>query len=185
MKGDTAMEWYNEAPQWEARAGVITIKSAPGTDFWRVTQYGYTYDSGHFYYQRRAGDFQAEVKFRGEYAAQYDQAGLMVRIDEDNWVKCGIEVLDEVRRVSVVVTRDFSDWSVGIAQSADSEALWLRLRRQGTALEVQYSCDGADFRLLRLAYLPASETLAIGLMCASPRGEGFLTVFEDFKVQQI
>ena len=184
-KGVIAMEWHNEAPKWEARDEILIIQAAPKTDFWRVTQYGYTYDSGHFYYQRQAGDFLAEVKFHGAYNALYDQAGLMARIDEANWVKCGIEFLDGVQQVSAVVTREFSDWSLGIALPQDTGALWLRLKRQGAAIEIQYSLDGMNYRLLRLAYLPASETLAIGPMCASPTGEGFSTVFEDFRVQPV
>ncbi len=150
-----------------------------------MTHYGFTYDSGHFYYQRQAGNFLAEVKFRGSYNALYDQAGLMVRTDETNWVKCGIEFLDSVRQVSAVVTREFSDWSVGVTLPQDVEALWLRLKREGSALEIQYSLDGANYQLVRLAYLPESETLAVGPMCASPTGEGFSAVFEGFKVQQI
>jgi uncharacterized protein len=185
MKGDTSMEWHNEAPKWEAHDKIITIQSAPKTDFWRLTHYGYTYDSGHFYYQRRADDFLAEVKFCGAYNALYDQAGLMARLDETNWIKCGIEFLDGVQQVSAVVTREFSDWSVGITLPQDRNALWLRLKRQGSTIEIQYALDGTNYQLLRLAYLPTSETLAIGPMCASPTGGGFSTVFENFKVQQI
>jgi uncharacterized protein len=179
------MEWYNEAPNWEMRDSCITIQAAPRTDFWRITHYAFTHDSGHLYYQRQVGDFLAEVKFSGDYNALYDQAGLMVRIDEANWVKCGIEFLDGVRQVSAVVTREFSDWSVGVILPQDIKALWLRLKREGSALEIQYSLDGSKYQLLRLAYLPESEVVAVGPMCASPTGEGFSAVFEGFKVQPV
>lgn len=179
------MEWYNEAPQWEARNGIITIQSAPKTDFWRITHNGHTSDNGHFYYQSQKGDFLAEVKFHGNFNALYDQAGLMARIDEANWIKCGIEFLDGVKQVSAVVTREFSDWSIGITLSPNTDTLWLRLKRHGSTVEIDYSLDGTNYQLLRQAYLPATETLAIGPMCASPTGEGFSIVFEDFKVQKM
>ena len=44
--------------------------------------------------------------------AQFDQAGIMVLVDESTWVKAGIEYTDGVPRLSCVVTNDgFSDWS--------------------------------------------------------------------------
>jgi regulation of enolase protein 1 (concanavalin A-like superfamily) len=44
--------------------------------------------------------------------AQFDQAGIMVLVNENCWVKAGIEFTDGVPRLSCVVTNDgFSDWS--------------------------------------------------------------------------
>ena len=56
-------------------------------------------------------DFVASVKVTGQYKALYDQAGLMLRLDDQNWIKTGIEYVDERQNVSAVVTREFSDWS--------------------------------------------------------------------------
>jgi regulation of enolase protein 1 (concanavalin A-like superfamily) len=55
----------------------------------------------------------------------YDQAGLMVRVDEANWVKGGMDV-GGVRQVSAVVTREYSDWSVA-PLPGNPAAIWLRL----------------------------------------------------------
>jgi hypothetical protein len=105
------MEWYNEPPFWQLQGDTLTITSEPKTDFWRKTHYGFIRDNGHFYHQQIQGDFTVEVKVTGQYAALYDQAGLMVRLDEANWLKCGIEFVDNVQQVSAVVTRDYSDHS--------------------------------------------------------------------------
>src|ERR1043166_99071 len=55
-------------------------------------------DALRFYARQRpffqfpaAGDFTAELRVAARYEALYDQAGLMVRIDEANWVKAGVE----------------------------------------------------------------------------------------------
>src|SRR5438132_821474 len=106
------MNWYNEPPTWDIQGNKITIQTAPKTDFWRLTAGGYITDSGHFYYQRQDGDFRATVKFSGTYQALYDQAGLMVRLNETTWMKCGIEFIEGAQHVSAVVTREYSDWSI-------------------------------------------------------------------------
>ncbi|HEY9608145.1 DUF1349 domain-containing protein [Allocoleopsis sp.] len=39
--------------------------------------------------------------------------------------------------------------------------------------------------MLRLAYLTPVETLNVGLMCASPEGNGFPMTFEGFKIHSL
>src|SRR5689334_24504328 len=106
------MRWLNEPTSWSADGDSITVISEGKTDFWRKTHYGFIRDNGHFYYQSAPGDFHIEVKVSGQYKTLYDQAGVMVRLDSANWMKCGIEYVGDVQQASVVVTRDYSDWSV-------------------------------------------------------------------------
>ncbi len=178
------MQWLNEPPAWEEQGTSLTVTTAPKTDFWRKTQYGFIRDSGHFYAEPVGGDFVAEVKVFGHYRDQYDHAGLMVRLDDANWMKCGVEFVNGAQYVSAVVTRDYSDWSV-LPAPADLGALWLRVTRRGDAVEVQYSFDGEHFRLLCLAHLTTAETLSVGPMCASPEGNGFDVRFDGFRVQPL
>jgi regulation of enolase protein 1 (concanavalin A-like superfamily) len=175
------MQWYNEPRAWVAQGDTITVTSDAKTDFWRKTHYGFVRDNGHFYYQSTTGDFDAQAKISGQYSALYDQAGLMLRVDEHNWIKTGIEFVDGIQQVSAVVTRDYSDWSV-VPLPQHPAALWLRVTRQGSAIEIHYSLDGANYTLLRLAYFPPVETVQVGLMCASPDGDGFPAAFEGFKI---
>ena len=176
------MNWYNEPPTWIIQDNKVIIQTGPKTDFWRLTAGGYIQDSGHFYSERRSGDFRAEVKCSGEYQALYDQAGLMVRLNEMTWMKCGIEFIEGAQQVSAVVTRDYSDWSV-VALPHNPATLWLRVSRQGTTIEVQYALDGVHYQLLRQLYLSQEDNLDVGLMCASPEGTGFSVTFEDFSIQ--
>lgn len=179
----SAMQWLNPPPAWNESAGSVTVTTAPRTDFWRVTHYGFTRDSGHFYYQTITGDFTAQARIVGHYQDLYDQAGLMIRYDERTWIKCGIEYVHGIQNASAVITREFSDWSV-TPLPHNPPAIWLRVRREGGAVEVHYSLDGAAFTLLRLGYLSEAETLQVGLMCASPDGGGFSAEFQDFSVTQ-
>lgn len=175
------MNWYNEPPTWSVQDHTVVIHAAPQTDFWRLTAGGYIQDTGHFYFEPCRGDFRAEVKCNGQYQARYDQAGLMVRLNESTWMKCGIEFMEGKHYVSAVVTRDTSDWSL-VALSSDPEVLWLRVTRTGTTIEVHYALDGNSYQLLRQCTLTQEDTLNVGLMCASPLGAGFVATFEDFSL---
>lgn len=177
------MQWLNEPAQWSRSGDQIWITTNPKTDFWRKTHYGFIRDNGHFYYQAVTGDFTAQVRITGEYRVLYDQAGLMVRESETTWLKCGIEFVEDVQNVSAVVTREFSDWSV-VPFLKPPVSLWLRLQRRAAAIEVQYSVDGQQYQMLRLAYLTDAETIQVGLMAASPQGDGCAIAFEAFKITQ-
>jgi regulation of enolase protein 1 (concanavalin A-like superfamily) len=177
------MDWYNEPPYWKADGSTITIKTGDKTDFWRKTHDGGIRDTGHFYFSAVTGDFVAEVKFSADYHTLYDQAGLMVRLDDSNWLKCGIEFYEDMQHVSAVVTRDFSDWSV-LPLPEPPAALWLRIVRKGYSFDVHYSLDGSHYIMVRQAYLTHAPTVDVGVMCCSPIGGGLTVVLENFAVHQ-
>lgn len=175
--------WLNEPPRWEERDGVLEIEAAPDSDFWRTTHYGFVRDSGHALLREVAGPFVAEVEFAGEWTTLYDQAGLMVRVDEANWMKCGVEYVDGVLFASAVVTRDFSDWSVcALPAGAERGTVRIRVKREGQSLEVSWALPGGEWTLLRLAYLPMEDAVRIGPMVASPEERGVTVRFSRFEV---
>ena len=175
------MDWHHEPPHWTSEGTRLLVTTAPGTDFWRRTTDGQVRDDGHFYSQDVVGDFVADVSFRGSYAEQYDQAGLMVRLDEETWMKCGVELLDGVQQASVVVTHEFSDWSVEPLVPSPA-TVWLRVLRHEPTFEVHLSLDGRGYRMIRQFHLTSAEALSVGVMTASPLGQGFTTVFNGFQV---
>lgn len=175
------MDWYHEPPRWHADGDTLMLTTAPETDFWRAPDGTVARDRGHFLPQSVTGDFQAQVKVIGAYRDLYDQAGLMLRLDEANWLKCGIEFYEGAQYVSAVVTRDYSDWALA-PLPPNPAALWLRLKRQGTDIQIHYSLDGAAYALLRHAYFPPAERLQVGVMAASPTGAGFEVSFEGLSI---
>lgn len=176
------MQWLNEPPHWAQTEQHLTLTTAPNTDFWRITHYGFIRHSGHFFYEIINGDFVAEVTIRGQYRDLYDQAGLMVRVDEQHWLKTGIEYVDGVQNLSAVVTHDYSDWS-RMALPQAPEALQLRLERRGEAVECFYRDENGDLRPFRLTYFRNVPALQVGIMAASPDGTGFDVAFADHTVQ--
>jgi len=178
---DLESVWFNEPKRWKRVGTELHLTTNPQTDFWRHTHYGFVRDSGHLLGCRVPGDFVASVQVHGEYRDQYDQAGLMVRLDAERWVKCGIEFVDGTASMSTVVTHAVSDWSV-TALPAVPQWLGLRLTRAGDALKVEYSVDSGPWLMQRLAFLPPDLPVSVGPMAASPDGTGFDVQFRGLSV---
>jgi len=176
----TRMTWFNE-PAASKRAGEkLIVHSRPKTDFWRKTYYGYITDNGHFFHVQASSDFTFEARVNGQYAALYDQAGLMVRVNAENWMKCGTEFFDGKRHASVVITREFSDWST-MPDLTETGPVWWRAVRKGESIETFCSLDGKDFVSVRQGYFPASAA-EVGIMCAAPEGPGFDAEFDHLSL---
>ena len=175
-------EWLNEPPEWSIDGDVLNVTTGRDTDFWQSTFYGFHRDDGHFLHRPAKGDLTAQVVFEGQYETLYDQAGLMLRIDERNWIKLGIEHSDGVTNFSLVCTRDgLSDWSVA-AQPLLTGPQSVRLTRVGGAVIAHYRNAEGAWQLLRLCPFPEAAGARIGPMACSPQREGFRVRFTDFQV---
>jgi uncharacterized protein len=175
------MQWLNEPTHWSSSSNRIIVSTLPKTDFWRVTHYGFIRDNGHFYFDRVTTDFIVEVEISGSYKDLYDQAGIMIRSDENHWIKTGIEYVDGVQNLSAVVTHDYSDWSVmPLLKSLTS--LRLRVERRKEAIHISYLDENSKYALLRLAYFPLVPEVQVGIMCASPEGDGYEVVFDNYRL---
>ena len=106
----------------------------------------------------------------------------MIRIDAENWMKCGVEFIDGKQNMSIVYTRDFSSWATGRLPE-QTTALWLKVVRKGPALDIFHSVDGTNFVETGVEYPGPAETVVVGPMCAAPEGKGFDVRFEDWTVK--
>jgi regulation of enolase protein 1 (concanavalin A-like superfamily) len=174
--------WMNPPKRWWRQGETVFCTAEPKTDFWRKTFYGYVTDNGHLLYRTMSGDFTTTVKVMGTYHDLYDQAGLMVRTDEANWMKCGVELVEDRQYLSVVFTRDFSDWSTARLPEGTGP-VWMKVIRKGDSLDILYSLDGKGFTESRMGYFSPSRSVMVGPMCAAPEGNGFEARFEDWKIE--
>jgi regulation of enolase protein 1 (concanavalin A-like superfamily) len=177
------MKWMNDPASFKHSGEELVVRSKPKTDFWRKTYYGYITDNGHFFHLPVTGDFVFEARINGQYGALYDQAGLMVRLDSGNWMKCGTEFFDKRRHASVVFTRDFSDWST-MPDLSETASVWWRALRKKDSIETHCSLDGRSFLAVRQGYFPPEAKVDVGIMCAAPEGPGFDATFDHLKLEQ-
>ena len=178
------MAWFNEPEKWEIKNNSLSMFVTPQSDYWRISHYGFTVDDAPFLYTTYGGEFEAKVKITGNYKARFDQMGLMLRIDKENYIKAGIEFVDGKYNLSTVVTHKTSDWSV-IALDKAPPAVWIKAVRRLDAVEVFYSFDDKNYVMMRNAYLQDNSPVMVGLMAACPDGDGFNALFENFKVKHL
>lgn len=178
------MNWFNEPEQWEIKGNALEMFVTPKSDYWRISHYGFTVDDAPFYYATYGGEFEAKIKIKGDYVARFDQAGLMLRIDHENYIKAGIEFVDGKYNLSTVVTHKTSDWSV-IALEQPVEEIWIKAVRRLDAIEIFYSFDDVTYTMMRNAWMQDNTPIQVGPMAASPDGEGFKVRFESFKVTHL
>jgi len=178
------MSWLNEPASWEVKEGNLKMEVTPESDFWRKTHYGFTVDDGPFYYATRGGEFEVSMKITGNYKTRFDQMGLMLRIDEEHWIKTGIEYVDGMYNFSTVVTDVHSSWSV-IELAGQPEGVWIKAIRKLDAVEIFYSLDGMKYKMSNLVYLSDNKPVKVGMMAASPDGHGFDALFEEFSIKHL
>ena len=157
------MNWFNEPDKWEIRdARTFSMIVPPKTDYWRISHYGLT----------------------GNYVTTFDQMGLMIRVDHENWIKAGVEYVNGKQNVSAVVTHKTSDWSVVELDKAP-RSIWIKAVRKLDAVEIFFSLDDKKYTMMRTCWLQDNCPVMVGLMGACPDGTGFEAIFEDFQVKQL
>ncbi|MCH5230109.1 MAG: DUF1349 domain-containing protein [Muribaculaceae bacterium] len=178
------MNWFNEPEKWKIDNGTLTMDVTPKSDYWRISHYGFTVDDAPFYYAEYGGEFEAKVKIIGDYKVRFDQAGMMIRIDHENYIKTGIEFVEGKYNLSTVVTHHTSDWSV-ITLDQPVKELWIKAVRRLDAIEIFYSFDDKEYKMMRNAWMEQNRPVKIGMFAACPDGEGFKVTFSDFKVTHL
>ncbi|MCA5923822.1 DUF1349 domain-containing protein [Curtobacterium oceanosedimentum] len=176
--------WTHEPQAAGFDGDVFRVTAVEGSDAWRTTSYGFVHDSEHALLRPTDGPFSVEVSFVLDYAEQFDQAGVFLRVDERNWVKAGVEFSDGSPQLGAVVTRDVSDWSVAPVPEWAGRVVTVRASRDGDAVTVRAWADGEEPRLVRVAYLDPEAVVSAGLLCAGPTRAGLTVSFTGFRVDR-
>ncbi len=177
--------WFNAPTKYKLGNG-LEIFTDEKTDFWQRTHYGFRPDNGHCLLTPLTGDFALTtcVEFRPR--TKYDQCGLLLRLDAENWIKCSTEYEDETcsRLGSVVTNLGYSDWATQDIASAHTE-MWYRIRKNGADFLLEHSYDGQRWQQLRITHLhQAFETIEAGVYACSPLGRDFWCRFKLIEVAE-
>ena len=174
--------WLNEPAWWTAQDDSLEIVTDKATDFWQKTHYGFCRDSGHFLGFRTTEAFTAELRVQCEFQELYDQAGIMVRVDAEHWIKAGIEFSDGRAMLSSVLTNGQSDWATA-PYAHDASDFRMRVTVTEGVIRLQSSADGQIWPLVRLAPFPKAQSYLVGPMACTPERAGLPVKFTEFSLK--
>ena len=186
---DCELLWMNEPSLWKQCDKGLYIEMDEKHDFWRKTYYTpeYCKNDGHFLYKEFgfAENVMAETSFDLNPIHQFDQAGLMVYLDDEHWLKTGIEHVDGENRMSCVVTNRFSDWST---QTTSCSTLEMRVYKMKYDYVVEIRKDTSEWRFIRICHLNKPDSVdkvKIGLYTCSPKASGGSVTFKNLKYKNV
>lgn len=168
-------EWYNEPENVVFRDEEMRVVAECQTDFWQSKHHHYGKDNGHYFFTRRDNNFTFIAKWSFDENQPYAQCGVMLRVDEKNWIKASMMYDNPQRPMlgSSVTQSGYSDWAAqDIPQGI--KTIWFKLKRfQGDYL-IYYSLDGENYKQIRTTHLlnDMSE-VKIGAYICSPGAENF------------
>ena len=188
MNIDTkSLKWIRAPKQYSISAQKIEIITEPFTDLWQRTYYHFRNDN--------APDLQAEtdeqyfsftVKTEFDSKVRFDQSGIVMYLNSDNWLKASVEYENEsIQRLGSVVTNNgYSDWA-SVDIDASVKAIWFRLSRREDDFCIECSFDGKAFKQMRICHMfNAERTVSFGIYACSPENSSFKAKFTDMEITE-
>ncbi|MBP5246110.1 MAG: DUF1349 domain-containing protein [Clostridia bacterium] len=139
-----------------------------------------------FMYSELEGDFIVRAHVDHDFIYTGDAAGIMMRIDDENWAKLGFEKSETGTHslISSITHDGWSDRAIGETYQWDNVRLYFV--RKGNTFGMYYSADDKHKRLVRYFRFNAPEKIQVGMMAQSPNGEGDAVMnFYTFEVEHI
>lgn len=173
--------WTTEPARVELAKGRMRVTAIDKSDAWRITSYGFIHDTEHALLAPFENATAMEVSFHLDFSAQFDQAGIFVRVDDTTWIKAGIEWSDGEESLGAVVTRGMSDWSLSPVPGWDGRHVTIRASRTGNALTVRARVDDEPWRLVRVAPLDPEAVVTAGPFCCAPSRDDLTVHFTSWR----
>ena len=165
----------------------IEIYTEPNTDLWQRTYYGFRNDNAPILQTKtKEKYFSFTVKTVFESKHRFDQCGVAIYIDSENWFKASIEYENEnyQRLGSVVTNNSYSDWATQDI-SASIKEMYYRLSRRESDFLIEYSEDGVNFKQMRIFHLfKADNEIPFGIYACSPENSSFKAVFSNMEITE-
>ena len=181
-------KWTREPASYEIAGDKIYITTAPHTDLWQRTYYHFRNDNApvlQMETEEKYFSFSVKTSFM-ESHHRFDQCGIVMYLDSDNWLKGSIEYENEEFQHlgSVVTNRGWSDWATTEIPAAIKE-MWYRLSRRDDDYRIECSEDGSRWKQMRICHMhEGAGKVRFGIYACSPEDSSFTAVFSDFKLTE-
>lgn len=175
---------YN-SPNITIKDGLLEFITKPYTDLWQKTYYGFENDNAPLVQIKISEKyFSFSVKVKYDSKRRFDQAGIILYLDSNNWLKSSVEYENEKnqRLGSVVTNNGFSDWATVDIPSGIKE-MYYRLSRRESDFCIENSYGGINYKQMRICHLfKGCDDINIGIYACSPENSSFKAVFSEMVV---
>lgn len=188
MKVNTkAMEWVRAPKQYSITEDNVEIITEAFTDLWQRTYYHFRNDNAPvLQISTDEKYFSFVVRTEFDTKVRYDQSGIVMYLDSENWLKASMEYEnDKIQRLGSVVTNNgYSDWS-SMDVDASIKSMWFRLSRRENDFCIENSMDGVHFKQMRICHMfNVKETIQFGIYACSAEDSSFKATFTNMEVTE-
>ena len=178
-------KWIRTPKKYSITKDCVEISTEPNTDLWQRTYYGFRNDNAPvLQISSNEKYFSFTVKTRFESKRRFDQCGIVMYLDGENWLKASIEYENEnIQRLgSVVTNRGYSDWATTDID-ANVKTMWYRLSRRESDYCIECSYDGVEFKQMRICHMSeGGGEIRFGIYACSPEQSSFKAIFSEMEL---
>ncbi len=181
------MVWTREPARYSVAADKIEIITDPNTDLWQRTYYHFRNDNAPvLQIETDEKYFSFTVRTEFESKLRFDQCGIVMYLDSENWLKASVEYENEVFQHlgSVVTNNGYSDWATTEIESV-VKSMWYRFSRRESDYCIECSEDGVTFKQMRVCHMwNGADTIRFGVYACSPENSSFRAAFTDMEITE-
>lgn len=181
------LQWTREPAAYTITDQQIEIVTKPHTDLWQRTYYHFRNDNAPVLQMETDEKFFSfTVKTEFQSTHRFDQCGIVMYLDSENWLKASIEYENEKFQHlgSVVTNNGYSDWAT-TEIDADIKAMWYRFSRREDDYRIECSEDGIAFRQMRVCHMwNGNGTIRFGIYACSPEDSSFKAIFTHMEITE-
>ncbi len=179
--------WTREPKNKTITENTVEIITESNTDLWQRTYYGFKNDNAPILQiETEEKYFSFIVKTQFESKNRFDQCGIAMYLDRENWLKASIEYEnDKYQRLGSVVTNEgYSDWATTDI-SADIKEMWYRFSRRESDYCIENSIDGVNFKQMRICHInKGANKIRFGIYACSPEKSSFKATFSNMMITE-
>ena len=180
--------WTREPKACAVQNGTIRVTTLPHTDLWQRTYYHFRNDNAPVFQmetEEQYFSFAVKTSFE-ESHHRFDQCGIVMYLDSENWLKGSIEYENAAFQHlgSVVTNHGYSDWATAEIP-ADVKSMWYRLSRRADDYCIECSENGSTWKQMRVCHmLEGGGRIRFGIYACSPEDSSFTAIFSDMQLTE-
>ena len=181
------LQWTREPANYTISADKIEIITNPHTDLWQRTYYHFRNDNApvlQMETEKKFFSFTVKTQFQSK--CRFDQCGVVMYLDSENWLKASVEYENNKTQHlgSVVTNNGYSDWAT-TEIDANIKEMWYRFSRRQDDYRMECSEDGVTFKQMRICHMcKGDDTIRFGVYACSPEESSFKAIFTDMEISE-